>query len=311
MIVGSVRRTPEAFVDANGLRICYQAFGDPSHPPLVLITGMGAQMLLWDDGFCELLAAQRFWVVRFDHRDVGKSTHLQGAGMPDVATALTLAWWRRPVPSAYLLHDMALDVTGLLDSLGIARAHVVGASMGGTIGQTLAIHHAKRVLSLTSIMATTGHPGLPQPQSSVLATVFKPTPQTLEAYIAHYITLWRMLRVDALPEEEELDRLRAVRNFERGLNPAGTARHLTAILASGSRREALRDVSVPTLVIHGDVDPLVPLAGGIDTAESIPGAKLIVLERMGHALPLRLWPRIVEEIARHASQVPLHDRRSS
>jgi pimeloyl-ACP methyl ester carboxylesterase len=310
MIVSTVRCTPEAFVKANDLRLCYQTFGEPAHPPLVLITGMGAQMILWDDGFCELLAAQGFWVLRFDHRDVGRSTRFDSAGVPHVPTALTLAWLRRPVPSPYLLHDMALDIVGLLDSLKISSAHVVGTSMGGTIGQMLAIHHPERVLSLTSIMSTTGHPDLPQPRSSVLATVFSPAPQSLDAYIAHYVTLWRVLRVSALAEEEELDRLRAVRNYERGLNPAGTARHLTAILASGSRREALRGVSVPTLVIHGDVDPLVPLAGGVDTAASIPGAKLIVLEGMGHALPLRLWQRIVEEVTRHASQVADHGRRS-
>ena len=310
MIVGTVRRSPEAFVTANGLRLCYQTFGEPAHPPLLLITGMGAQMILWDDGFCELLAAQGFWVVRFDHRDVGRSTRLDAAGVPDVAVAMTLAWLRRPVPSPYRLDDMALDIVGLLDSLRISKTHVVGASMGGAIGQMLAIHWPERVLSLTSIMSTTGHPDLPQPRSSVLATVFSPVPQGLDAYIAHYLTLWRVLRVGALPEEEALDRLRAVRNYERGLNPAGTARHLTAILASGSRREALRDVSVPTLVIHGDVDPLVPLAGGIDTAASIPGAKLIVLEGMGHALPLRLWQRIVEEVACHASEVADQSRRS-
>jgi pimeloyl-ACP methyl ester carboxylesterase len=294
----AVRHTPESFVQANGLTICYDAFGEPTHPPVVLIMGMGAQMIGWDDAFCEGLARRSLWVVRFDNRDAGRSTRLDAAGTPNVMAAMTQAWLRLPVQAPYLLRDMALDVVGLLDALEIDRAHLVGASMGGAIAQTMALHHADRVLSLTSIMSTTGDRDLPPPRSWAVSALFRPAPHKLDAYVEHYAATWRTLRSGSFPEEEERDRDRAVRNHARGLSPAGGARQLAAILASGSRRQALRHVSVPTLVIHGDVDPLVPLAAGIDTAQSIPGAELMVLEGMGHGLPMRMWPRIIDGICR-------------
>jgi len=295
-----VRHTPEAFARANGLTLCYDTFGEPSHPAVVLIMGMGAQMVGWDDGFCEQLALRGLHVVRFDNRDAGRSARLDGAGTPNVTLAMTQAWWRMPVQAPYLLGDMALDVVGLLDALGIDRAHLVGASMGGAIGQTMALHHADRVLSLTSIMSTTGDRDLPAPQSWAVSSLFRPAPRELDAYVEHYVSTWRALRGDRSLEEEERDRVRAARNHARGLNPAGAARQLAAILASGSRRRALRGLSTPTLVIHGDADPLVPLAAGIDTAQSIPGAELMVLDGVGHAMPMRAWPRIVDGIARLA-----------
>jgi len=295
-----LRRTPEAFVKANGIVLCYDSFGDQRDPPLLLIMGMGAQMIGWDDEFCEQLAVRGFRVIRFDNRDAGRSSSFDDAGTPDVTIALTRAWLRRPVDAPYRLSDMALDVVGLLDALGIEAAHLVGASMGGTIGQTLAIEHPQRVLSLTSIMSTTGDRDLPPPKPWAMASMFRPAPRTLEAYIDQYVSTWKVLRADAFPEEEERDRLRAARNHARGLNAAGAARQLVAILASGSRREALRGVSVPTLVIHGDADPLVPLAAGVDTANSIPGAELVVLQGMGHAMPMRMWSRIIDAVARRA-----------
>jgi pimeloyl-ACP methyl ester carboxylesterase len=297
---GAVRRAPESFASANGLTLCYDSFGDPAHPAVVLIMGMGAQLVGWDDDFCVLLAQRGLRVVRFDNRDAGRSTRLVHAGTPDVVSAMTRAWLRVPVAAPYLLHDMALDVVGLLDALDIRRAHLVGASMGGAIGQLMALHHADRVLSLTSIMSTTGDPDLPSPRPWAVSALFRPTPSELPDYVEHYVKTWRLLRGGSFPEEEARDRARASRNHARGLNPAGAARQLVAILASGSRRRALRGVSVPTLVIHGDADPLVPLAAGSDTAESIPGAQLMVLEGMGHALPMRMWPRIVDGIVRIA-----------
>jgi pimeloyl-ACP methyl ester carboxylesterase len=287
----------EQFARANGLTLCYDTFGNPADPPLMLIMGMGAQMVGWDDEFCMEVAQRGFWVVRFDNRDAGRSTRLDHAGTPDVVSAMTRAWLRVPVHAPYLLRDMASDVVGLMDALGIRRAHIVGASMGGTIGQVLALHHRDRVLSLTSIMSTTGDPDLPAPKPWAVSAVFRPTPLEREAYIEYYAKTWRVLRGGSFPEEEARDRARAALNHARGLNPAGAARQLVAILASGSRRQALRSVKVPTLVIHGDIDPLVPLAAGTDTAESIPGAELMVLEGMGHALPMRMWPRIVDGIA--------------
>jgi pimeloyl-ACP methyl ester carboxylesterase len=298
----AIRRTPEAFVSANGLTLCYDTFGDPADPALLLIMGMGAQMIGWEDGFCEALASRRFFVVRFDNRDAGRSTRFDHAGTPDIAIALTRAWLRKAVDAPYLLEDMALDTVGLLDALNIRRAHVVGASMGATIGQTLAIRFPERLLTLTSIMSTTGAPDLPPPHSWALAAIFRPAPRALDAYIEYYVRTWRLLRGTSFPEDEALDRARGARNHARGLNPAGGARQLAAILASGSRRQALRGVTVPTLVIHGDRDPLVPLAAGLDTAKSVPGAEMIVVEGMGHGIPMRAWTRIVDSIARHAAR---------
>jgi pimeloyl-ACP methyl ester carboxylesterase len=297
-----MRRTPEDFAASNGVTICWDSFGDPAAPPLILIMGMGAQMIAWDDEFCEQLAARGFRVVRFDNRDAGRSTWLTDAGMPDLTRAMTRAWLRLPVTAPYLLDDMALDVVGLMDALGIKAAHLVGASMGATIAQTLAIRRPERVLSMTSIMSTTGDPDLPKPSTSAVAAVMRPQPSTLERYVEQYVDTWRVLRAGRFSEEEVRDRRRAARNHARGLNPAGSARHLVAILASGSRKQALRAVSTPTLVIHGDLDPLVPLAAGVDTARSIPGAELMVLDGMGHALSMPLWPRMIDGIARIAGR---------
>lgn len=290
-------RTVEAVVHANGINLCWDSFGDPSDPAVILIMGMGAQMIGWDDEFCALLASRGFRVVRFDNRDVGKSTWLHSAGLPNVTSAMTRAWLRWPVSAPYLLSDMAADVVGLMDALHIQRAHVVGASMGATIAQVMAIRHPERMLSMTSIMSTTGNPGLPQPSTAAVTAVMRPMPGRLEDYVERYVDTYRVLRVGRFAEEEVRDRIRAARNHARGVNPAGGARHLVAILASGSRHQTLLDVTVPTLVIHGDIDPLVPLAAGIETAECIPGAQLMILEGMGHCLPAHFWPRIIEGIA--------------
>jgi pimeloyl-ACP methyl ester carboxylesterase len=296
------RRTSEDFVAANGLTICWDSFGRPTDPPLILIMGMGAQMIAWDDEFCEQLAARGFRVIRFDNRDAGRSSWLGHAGVPDVMGAMTRAYFRLPVSAPYVLGDMATDLHGLMEALGIRAAHLVGASMGATIAQTFAIRWPERVLSMTSIMSTTGDPDLPKPDTAVVAAVMRPQPGTLEQYVEQYVDTWRVLRVGRFVEEEARDRQRAARNHARGLNPQGSARHLVAILASGSRRKALRTVSAPTLVIHGDLDPLVPLAAGVDTARSIPGAELMVLEGMGHALSMPLWPQMIDGIAHVAAR---------
>lgn len=303
MTARKVSRTPERFIDANGLTFCYETFGRRKDPALLLIMGMGAQMIGWEDDFCEALAGRGFYVVRFDNRDVGRSTHLNHLGVPHIPSSLVLAWWGQPVKAPYRLYDMALDVTGLLDALGIEAAHVVGLSMGGTIGQTLAIHFPQRLRSLTSIMSTTGDADLPRPRPWALNLVMRASPPKLEEYVEQYVRTWRDMRVMGSDEDDRRDRLRAARNHARGLNPAGGARHLMAILASGSRRKALAQVTVPTLVIHGDADPLVPLEAGLDTARSIPGAQMMVIEGMGHALPVRTWVSIIDAVSRHAQQV--------
>ncbi|HUP06928.1 MAG TPA: alpha/beta hydrolase [Caldimonas sp.] len=298
--MASSDRTPPAFADANGIRLCYDTFGDAAAPPLVLIMGLAAQMIAWDDGFCAGLASRGYRVIRFDNRDIGLSTRLDGAGVPDIGAALMAAMEGKPVSAPYRLEDMALDTVGLLDALGIARAHVVGASMGGAIAQTLAIHHASRLLTLTSIMATSGGPGLPPPTPEAMGVLMKPAPADFESYVQSYAHTWKVLRAGSFPEDEARDRAKAEQNFARGLHPAGVARQLAAILASGSRQAALASVTVPTLVIHGDVDPLVPLACGMDVAQRVPGSRFALMQGMGHALPISFWPRIIDAIAAHA-----------
>jgi pimeloyl-ACP methyl ester carboxylesterase len=295
-----VTRTAPAFAKANGIELCWDSFGDANAAPLLLIMGLAGQMIAWDDEFCSQLAGRGYRVVRFDNRDIGLSTRFDTAGLPDVSAAFMAAMQGKPVAAPYTLRDMADDAVGLLDALGIDTAHVVGASMGGAIGQTLAIHHPSRLRSLTSIMATTGAPGLPPPTPQALAMLFKPTPTDQAGYFESYVQTWKVLRAGSFPLDEARDLARAGQNFARGLNPSGVARQMAAILASGSRKEALAAARVPTLVIHGDVDPLVPLACGIDTAESVPGAKLRVIAGMGHALPISMWPQIIDAIAAHA-----------
>ena len=294
------QRTAPALAKANGIELCYDTFGAPDAPPLILVMGLAAQMIAWDDEFCASLAGRGYRVIRFDNRDIGLSTHFASAGVPDVQAAFMAAMQGKPVAAPYLLSDMADDVVGLLDALDIDAAHVVGASMGGAIAQTLAIHHPARLRTLTSIMATSGAPGLPPPTPEVLAMLFKPAPADQAAYFESYVQTWKLLRAGSFPLDEARDLTRAGQNFARGLDPAGVARQLVAIVASGSRKAALAAVKVPTLVIHGDVDPLVPLACGIDVAESVPGAQLLVIEGMGHALPIPMWPRIIDAISAHA-----------
>ncbi len=294
------RRTPPAMAQANGITLCHDSFGDPTAPPLLLIMGLGGQMIAWDDTFCTQLAGRGYRVIRFDNRDIGLSTHFADAGVPDVGAAFMASLMGKPVQAPYTLRDMADDAVGLLDALDIERAHVVGVSMGGAIGQTLAIHHAPRLRTLTSIMSTTGAPGLPGPTAQAAAILLKPAPTDRAGYLASYSETWKVLRAGDFPQDEARDAARAEQAFDRGLNPAGTARQLVAIIASGSRKQALGAVRVPTLVIHGDADPLVPLGCGLDTAKSVPAAKLRVVEGMGHALPISMWPQVIDAIAAHA-----------
>ena len=285
---------------ANGIDICYEIFGDPKAQPMLLIMGLGAQMVLWDDDFCEQLAARSFRVIRFDNRDIGQSSKLSGGTRLSPLELLKLRFLKIPVAAPYKLTDMARDTTGLMDVLGIRSAHLVGASMGGMIAQEIGISDAERVRSLTSIMSTTGNPKVPPPTREAAALLMAPPPATKEEYLVRFAQTWKLLRVGSFPEDEARDHARAERIYARGLNPAGVGRQLRAILASGNRKERLRQVKAPTLVIHGTVDPLVRPEGGKDTAASIPGAKLLMIEGMGHAIPVPMWPRIIDAIATHA-----------
>jgi pimeloyl-ACP methyl ester carboxylesterase len=291
---------PPQTARANGIDICYEIFGDTKAEPMLLIMGLGAQMIHWDDEFCRQLAARGFRAIRFDNRYIGKSSKLSGGKRLTAVELLKLRFLKIPVAAPYTLLDMAKDTIGLMDVLGIQSAHLVGASMGGMIAQEIAISFPERIRSLTSIMSTTGNPKVPPPTREASAILMAPPPATKEEYFVRFAQTWKILRGGSFPEDEALDRSRAERNYERGLNPAGVGRQLRAILASGSRKERLRAVKAPALVIHGTVDPLVRPEGGKDTAASIPGAKLLLVEGMGHALPIPMWPQIIDAIDKHA-----------
>lgn len=291
---------PPQLARANGIEICYDIFGSADAEPLLLIMGLSAQMVLWDDEFCQQLAARGFRVVRFDNRDIGHSSKMSGGKRITAFDLLKLRLFGILPSATYTLTDMANDTTGLMDALGIRSAHIVGASMGGAIAQVMAIQSPERVRSLTSIMSTTGNLNLPQPKREAMALLMSPPPKTREEYIATFARNWKILRAGSFPLDEAKDRDRAERCYARGLNPAGVGRQLRAILASGARNKALARVKVPTLVIHGTVDPLVRPEAGRDTANSVPGAKLLMVEGMGHALPIPMWPQIIGAIADHA-----------
>ena len=296
----TVAHSKPAMAKANGIELCYDTFGDRAAPPMVLIMGLAAQMIAWDDDFCGELASRGYWVVRFDNRDIGLSTKFAQHGVPDVMAMLGMLLQGKTVPAPYTLRDMAADTIGLMDAIGIKSAHVIGASMGGAIAQEIAIRHPARLRTLTSIMSSTGEPGLSQPTPEAMQILMAPTPTDRDAYFERYRQTWRVLRGPGFPLDEARDAERGARIFERGLNPPGAARQLAAIMASGSRKDALAAVKAPTLVIHGDADPLVRLDGGEATARAIPGAKLMVIAGMGHALPIPMWPQIIDAIASHA-----------
>jgi pimeloyl-ACP methyl ester carboxylesterase len=296
----AIQQSEEKKVAVNGIEINYDTFGDPSNPPMLLIMGLGMQMIRWDEDFCKMLAEQGFWVIRFDNRDVGFSSHMDSAGIPDIPKLMTGA----AVEVPYKLIDMAKDAVGLMDALKIEQAHIVGISMGGMIAQTIAIHYPERVLTLTSMSSSTGDPQLPPPTPEAQVLLFAPrNPEGREAYIDQQLETWTTLAGPNFPLDEARTREAAGRSYDRGLNPAGFARQFAAILASGSRKEALQSLQMPTLVTHGTADPLIPVQAGYATAEAIPGSKLEIIEGMGHENPPEIWTHMVELITHHAHQV--------
>jgi pimeloyl-ACP methyl ester carboxylesterase len=278
--------------------IAYETFGDPSKPALLLVMGLATQMIAWQDDFCAQLADRGFHVIRFDNRDVGRSSAMRHIRVP---TLRQLAL-RSKKAAGYTLEDMAGDAVGLLDQLGIERAHLVGASMGGMIAQTIAIEHSDRVLSLCSIMSNTGARWTGQPKLATYRVLLGTPPQDRDRFIDHVVKMYRVIGSPGFDRNEDDLRDVAARSYDRGRNHAGSGRQLAAIIASGDRTERLRTISVPTVVIHGTKDRLVSPSGGRATAKAIPGARLVTIEGMGHDLPRGTWPRIIGAIAENAAR---------
>lgn len=289
---------------ANGISITFEDKGPKDAPAILLVMGLGGQLTLWPDEFVDALVAHGFRVIRYDNRDVGLSTRFDAAGVPNLKWMFVKAALKLPVRSAYTLADMAADGMALLDHLGIDRAHVVGASMGGMIAQHIAARYPARVLSLTSVMSTTGNPRLPRAQKEAMRVLAnRPMNGDPEALIAYSVNAARVIGSPDYPAAEDRLQRRVRSDFERGWYPQGVARQMAAIVADGDRRTMLKTIKAPTLVIHGEADPLVPIAGGRDTAEAIPGARLLTIPGMGHDLPLALVDTLADAVAGHAKGV--------
>jgi len=279
----------------RGITLCYETFGDASDPTALLIMGLATQMLAWQEDFCNELAGRGFHVVRFDNRDIGRSTHMQ-ARPPTTAQLLT----RSKRAATYTLADMADDAAGLLRQLELQPAHVIGASMGGMIAQTLAARHPQLVRSLVSIMSTTGSIRAGNPGLRMYPTLLRRAPRDRDGYIAHTERVFKTIGSPDIPRD--LDDLRALAgaSYDRDHDPAGPGRQLAAIIASGDRTPELSRITAPTVVIHGSADRLVTPSGGRATARAIAGAELITIDGMGHDLPRVLWPRVIDAIADNA-----------
>jgi len=288
----------EQIAPANGIDLCFQEMGDPDGEPLVLVMGLATQMLAWDEGFCGLLVERGFRVIRFDNRDIGRSTKIVSAGVPRRLDMMR----GRSSSAPYLLRDMAADAIGLMDHVGIESAHIVGASMGGMIVQTMAIEHAERVRSMVSIMSNTGSRWTGMPSRKAMAVLLARPPRGRDAAVERAVKTFKVIGSPGYPFDEERIRQVAGRSYDRGHSTAGVLRQLHAITASGDRTQALRELSVPTTIIHGSGDPLVRPAGGRATARAIPGARLKLIDGMGHDLPRQLWPVFAEEIAGTAAR---------
>jgi pimeloyl-ACP methyl ester carboxylesterase len=283
---------------ANGITIEYESFGRESDPVILLIMGFSAQLTMWPVSLCEGLASKGFQVVRFDNRDIGKSTHLSQLGAPNVGEAMMKLMSGQPVEAPYLLDDMAKDAVGLLDALGIKRAHIVGASMGGMIAQIVAAKYPEHTISLTSIMSTTGKRDLPQAKPEAMAALTTPpASDSRNDRIAQGMKTWRIIGSPGFPATDEELRAAVEAAVDRvPYDPAGVGRQLLAIVASPPRNDILKNVKAPAQVIHGEADPLVPVEGGKDTAASIPGAKLILVPGMAHDFTQALLPIYLKHI---------------
>ena len=296
------------FIEANGIKLAYDVQGDPKGEPVLLIAGLGLQFISWPDGFCKGLTDEGFRVIRFDNRDCGLSTKMEQFGKPNLHTAFFKSLFHMPLFSGYTLYDMAKDAVSLLAALGIDKAHIVGASMGGMIAQIIAGRHPERVLSLTSIMSTSGRPGLPGPTMAASQAMFSrpKNPRDIDSVIDHNVQLFRVFGGERYPVPEAELRRRVSEAVRRNVCISGTARQMMAVASSGDQVALLQTVKTPTLVIHGTDDPLVPLACGRDVSFIVRGATLNIIEGMGHDFPPALDATLSGMVAAHCrlSQEP-------
>lgn len=292
---------PTVTTPNTGIELFYEDNGSPDAPVILLVMGLGAQLTLWPDELVAALAGEGFRVIRYDNRDIGLSEKMEGARAPSLAVQVLRKKIGFPAKVPYTLKDMADDGIGLLDSLGIAKAHIVGASMGGMIAQLMAVHHPERLLTLTSIMSTTGNGKLPQAEKHAMEALIAPLKgMDEETLVAHGLNIARNIGSPGFPFDPDFQRERVLKNVRRSVYPAGLPRQLAAIIDDGCRRSRLAQVRTPTLVLHGEADPLVKLEAGEDTARHISGARLVTIPGWGHDIPLPLVDRIAGEIASHA-----------
>ncbi len=288
-------------IGANGISLFYEDHGNPEHEAILLVMGLGAQMTLWPDEFVEALVTRGYRVIRYDNRDIGLSEKMEGARAPGLAWQVIRKRIGFPASVPYSLNDMSDDGAGLLDALGIGQAHVVGASMGGMIAQLMAVNHSEKLLSLTSIMSTTGNAKLPKADQGAMDALIAPlTSMEEEALVKHGINISNSIGSPGFRPDPDLQRERVLKGVRRSVYPPGLPRQLAAIIDDGDRRTRLSQITTPTLVLHGEDDPLVKLEAGKDTAKHIPGAKLVTIPGWGHDLPLELVDRLADEIRLHA-----------
>jgi pimeloyl-ACP methyl ester carboxylesterase len=287
-------------VEANGIRIEYETFGEKDSPALLLIIGLAGQLIDWDEELCRRLAREGHYVIRFDNRDAGLSSKIEEAGVPDFVQVIQALMKGEPVTPPYTIDDMAADALGLLDALSIPKAHICGMSMGGMIAQAIALNYPQRVLSLISIYSRTGDPEEPQPKPEIMQAAFTPPPQERDAYMEYYMNFANIASGPGFPYNQEWLREHAGQVYDRSFYPQGIGRQLVAIMAQKNRKPALASLAAPTLVIHGSDDPLVPVECGRNTAAAVPGSKLMIIDGMGHDLPHNgAWPKIIEAIIEH------------
>ncbi|MBT3626327.1 MAG: alpha/beta fold hydrolase [Gammaproteobacteria bacterium] len=283
-------------INANSLAIEFETFGEPDAKPLLLVMGLGAQMIAWDENFCQQLADAGHFVIRYDNRDVGLTTYFDEHGVPDFKELAMELMTNGSVEVPYTLDDMAMDGISLLDELGIEQAHICGASLGGMIVQTMAINHGDRILSMTSIMSTTGNPDLPPAHPEAMEALTSERVDDPQHAMNRAVEVSKIIGSTGFERDEERIRTKALESYDRAYYPDGVTRQMAAVMAHGDRRPGLNQLQLPCLVIHGDIDPLVPVSGAHDTHQNVPGAELMIIEGMGHDMPKGTWHQIVEGI---------------